>query len=334
MSGLSKNKKLKKLYDLGDRITPQKWAKAIDMLSPYSPPEDALVINTSYKEAKALYESGDMKPGVYYRFTYYHNKPIVYENDDETTSYTMRHTFPINVFIDQHGNLKAKGSYTYNMHDQPNHVEFIADYTFDILAASINNSDYSEYKVFAKNDIYDEFGGVSEALRKIGIPYKRLNYDGGDIIVPSIPYVDYYDSLDDVYVLIFQNGSTFSYMENSYYIKPNHIFNETGLLYNLDYGDYTHSYLFDAYNAKGDFIKIIGDIDNKLDNHIYVEGIQDSTILRVDIKNCDIYIGYLEDSRLIYGINTFFNINYLNENLIYGDDYYDQTVYIGGGDDE
>lgn len=334
MSELSKNKRLKKLYDYGDRITPQKWAKAIDMLSPYSPPEDATVINTTYKEAKALYESGGMEPGVYYRFTYYHNKPMVYENDAETTSYTMHHTFPINVFIDQHGNLKAKGSYTYNMHDQPNHVEFIADYTFDILAASINNNEYSEYKVFAKNDIYDEFGAVSKALEKIGIPYKRLDYDGGDIIVPSIPYVDYYDSFDDQYVLIFQNGFTFSYMESAYSIKPNHIFNETGLLYNLDYGDYTHSYLFDAYNSNGDFIKIIGDIDNKLDNHIYVDGIQDSTILKVDIKNCDIYIYYLEDSKLIYGINTFFNIDYLKDDLIYGDQYYNKTVNIGGNDDE
>ena len=336
MSELSKNKKLKKLYDYGDRMTPQKWAKAVDMLSPYSPPEDAPVIDTTYAEAKALYESGNMKLGVYYRFTYYHEKSMVYDNDADITSYTMHHTLPIYVFIDKYGDLKAKGSYEYNIGDQPNIAKFVADYTFDILAANIYNDEYSEYLVFKKELIYDEYGVIGQVLKKYNIPYETFESDYGDIMVrPLIPYVESNDPFDDSDILIFINGFKFKYQTDSYEILPNHVFNETGLLYNLDYGDYIHSYLFDAYNDNYHFIKLKGNINNKLNNHIFVNYNELYGIIMIDVKNCDIYISYIQEfSSLIYGINTFFYIDNLNTDLIYGDQYYNQTVNIGGDHDE
>ena len=339
MSELSKNKKLKKLYDYGDRITPQKWAKAIDMLAPYSPPEDAPVINTTYKKAKAIYEAGEMKTGVYYRFTYHHEKSFVYEGGEEYENNTVINEFLIDVFIDKHGDLKAKGFYEYGSSNPPQRREFIADYTFDILAANINKGEYYEYLVFEKIVMSCYNDSLEKLLIKHSIPFYKIEdvEEESSTIYPQIPCVhDWGDDEERFY--IFNNGVFIKDRgDYDYYEKPSIEFKETGLLYNIDYGSYKHSYLFEGYTKDqyyGDkefFISITGDINNKLDNYIYIAYNYDNIDLEVDIKNCDIYIDELSYYVLIYAINTKLSIDNLYEDLIYGDQYYGKTKYIYEG---
>ena len=161
MSELSKNKILKKLYDFGDRITPQKWAKAMDILSPEAPPEDAPVIQTTYEEAKDLYKSGGMKTGVYYKFYW----KIHLRKDGNNATYEC----DIQVYIDSDNTLKAKG---YNANDDM----FIADYTFDTpyITYEDNDSQYDteEFKYFVKltkHDILIDLNDIQTILNKFNI---------------------------------------------------------------------------------------------------------------------------------------------------------------------
>lgn len=340
MSELSKNKKLKKLYDYGDRITPQKWAKAMDILSPYSPPEDAPVINTTYKEAKAIYEAGEMKTGVYYRFNYHHEKSFLYNFGEDDVCNTVINEFPINVFIDKYGDLKAKGFYEYLTSDVLQRREFIADYTFDIVAANLLTDEYDDrryhqYLVFRKVTIYCENpSNLEKLLIKHNIPFNKLIDDEGYYkICPKMTCVTF--NRDTTVIYVFNNGVVI-HNDDGYFDEKDSIeFVETGLLYNIDYGSYKHSYLFEGYTKseydsnREFFISIVGDINNQLDNYIYIEYCYDNADLKVDIKNCDIYVNVINYPFLIYAINTKLSIEYFDSDLIYGDKYYGETKYIG-----
>ena len=301
MSELSKNKKLKKLYDYGDRMTPQKWAKAIDMLSPYSPPEDAPVIKTTYKEAKALYESNLMQSGVYYEFEHNYKRYLLTQYEDGDT-YNPSYSHKINIKVFLLGDtIKATGII--------NDYSFIADYSFDsdIINVVVEN-EYAEFYdslIFKPNNsllYYTNSFDPSENssinvlldlidnLDKYNISYglEKAQDFGEDesLFWESISKNDINDSeemyiykitlLDDAIVytydhedgsedrIIFRNGLAIKSSEHDRYDWTTFEYkpSHNGLLSNLDFGDFKYSYLI------GGFFK--GDVDIKLYHYVNI----------------------------------------------------------------
>lgn len=304
----------------------------------YLPIEPTETINTTYAEAKALYEAGEMKPGVYYRFTYYHKKSMHIYDGDTNGSHTVYNELDIDVYLDKHGDLKAKGYYEYNDSNPPEYKTFISDYTFDIVATDVPSYGESEYRIFKKGvyaNIYDNYlSSLESILRENNISYTISDTgDGFFDINFETPCIDYYISMDsEEKIYLFNNGFHIGIDSGSDYFPSDYIsFKETGLLYNIDYGEYKHSYLFDGYNDDGSFIALIGNIDNKLDNHIIVN-YSKSTLASfyADLKNCDVLITNIYDGpHKIYAINTFINIYDLDSNIIIGDEYYGEEYYDG-----
>lgn len=298
MSELSKNKKLKKLYDYGDRITPQKWAKAIDMLSPYSPPEDAPVIDTTYKEAKAIYEAGEMKTGVYYQFEYeyYRSAPIYDEEIDFNAS------IPLKLYLDDTGHLKAKGYYK---------DFFVADYTFEcpFIVNLWNEFDgsagydveYFKTRVVNINDDAEDaipsesFTEFINILKEHHIEHYIENKGGYNYVtIPNSIVNSWYDYENDYcarvaivtpnglcieygWFNIMQDGDSFRVRNTSSRLEP-------GYLYNLNYGDYSHSHIILGRTSfKGNIdIRISNDIIIDHTNQTIYGYIKDSTIYMID----------------------------------------------------
>ncbi len=92
MNELSKNQKLKKLYDYGDHMTPQKWAQAVDMLldgagggSSSQPEQDP--IQTSHDKLVNLINTNQLVPNQWYEFE--HN-PYIPQLDLSPTTKTSK----------------------------------------------------------------------------------------------------------------------------------------------------------------------------------------------------------------------------------------------------
>ena len=337
MSELSKNKKLKKLYDFGDRITPQKWAKAMDILSPYSPPEDAPVINTTYAEAKALYESNLMRSGVYYEFRHNYERYYLMSHDDGekyNTDYT--HNIDIKVFL-LGDTIKATGIV--------NGYSFIADYSFDsdIVNVMVEHTSYNLYDslIFKHNNsllYYTNSFDPSEGSRvdvlldlidnldKYNISYsleqaqdfgededlywetisKNNINDNGEryiykitILDDAIVYTYNHDGSDDK--ILFKNNLLFQCSESNSYkwsISESNI-THNGSLSNLDFGDFKHSYLI------GGFFR--GDVDIRLDHFVKI----DNSNARGYIKDSNITGHFNGDyPTLIIMYSSYDNVNY------------------------
>ena len=298
MSELSKNKKLKKLYDYGDHMTPQKWAKAVDMLSPYSPPEDAPVINTTYEEAKAIYEAGEMKTGVYYQFEYeYYRSAPRYDADLNFDA-----SIPLKLYLDDTCHLKAKGYYK---------DFFVADYTFECpfivnLWDEFDGSAgyYVEYfktrVVNIEDDVddaipLDRFTEFINILKEYHIEH-YIEDDGGynRVTIPNSIVNSWYDYENDYYAkvaIVTPNGLCIEYgwfdlMQEGDSFRVGNISSrlEPGYLYNLNYGDYSHSHvILGKVSFKGNIdIRISDDIilnHTKQTIHGYIK---DSTIYMID----------------------------------------------------
>lgn len=104
MSELSKNAKLKKLYDYGSHMTPAKWAKAVDILCEESNETDNNIINITHSELYNLRYNSKLIPGQKYRITDYSRKPIseyIFHSEDINTSVFYWFTNPNGGLFDK-----------------------------------------------------------------------------------------------------------------------------------------------------------------------------------------------------------------------------------------
>ena len=90
----SRNKRLKRVYDLGDTLTPKEWAKAADVIFPDPNEGNGNIIKTTYKDLVNMISSGSLIPGALYEFDYnnylpFKNKNVsdYYDHDIELTQY-------------------------------------------------------------------------------------------------------------------------------------------------------------------------------------------------------------------------------------------------------
>ena len=123
MSELSKNAKLKKLYDYGSHMTPTKWAKAVDILCEESNENDSNIINITHLELYNLRYSSKLVPGQKYRITDYSRKPI------------SEHIF----------DREAVNISTFNWFINPNGGLFDKITLFDVIVTANDNNSLNEY---------------------------------------------------------------------------------------------------------------------------------------------------------------------------------------------
>lgn len=123
MSELSKNTKLKKLYDYGSHMTPAKWAKAVDILCEESNETDSNIINITHSELYSLRYNSKLIPGQKYRITDYSRKPI------------REHVF-------NHGEYSIL---TFDWFTNPNEGLFDKITLFDVIVTANDNNSLNEY---------------------------------------------------------------------------------------------------------------------------------------------------------------------------------------------
>lgn len=288
MSELSKNKKLKKLYDFGDHINPRKWAKAIDILVPEDGSDDSTsyldipfdqytTVKTTYEDARALYESGGMKKGVFYEFSFYYSHFETVVND--TIGELYLNIPDLKVYIDKHNDLKAKGSYT--LYKWPSRtLSFTSDYSFTPLSkitGSYTNEDggWNFTKAFLKSQnlyILDlSTSALNETLEifdKLGVKYGSPIFDDFEEYPTYLPIYDCYivSVSDDWEGRIIYTRSGYVIDLDDYSGILNYSYCTKGVLYNLDYGGYKHSYLtnvnYTDYEWNSRSILVLCDVDN------------------------------------------------------------------------
>ena len=123
MSELSKNAKLKKLYDYGSHMTPTKWAKVVDILCEESNENDSNIINITHSELYNLRYSSKLVPGQKYRITDYSRKPIkecIFNREDVSIT-------NFNWFINPNGGIFDKIT------------------LFDVIVTANDNNSLNEY---------------------------------------------------------------------------------------------------------------------------------------------------------------------------------------------
>lgn len=288
MAKLNKEQ-LKKLYDYGGTLSPKDWADMIDSLVPDENTENTpsvepgTVIKTTYEEAKALYESGQMIPGVYYKFLYKH---YLYKTDHEIaidpssiSIIEFTNNFNILVYINNNGDLKAKGSYQIEMDEinpEGNIYTFESDYTFKPKYISFDfpylddpTYDISEIGYFTTNfitlNITDYDALVDEIINLFPDAYYNSDSSNLYLVIPnSIVYDrEEYDSSAEMVVdkitLISQDGVKMDIdVESGRYSINNLNLVHTGCVYNLDYGFCKHSFLYNIYvNYNGTDFSIV-----------------------------------------------------------------------------
>ena len=76
----SRNKRLKRVYDLGGTLTPKEWAKAADVIFPDPNEGNGDIIKTTYKDLVNMISSGSLIPGATYEFDYNNYLPFKNKN--------------------------------------------------------------------------------------------------------------------------------------------------------------------------------------------------------------------------------------------------------------
>ena len=317
-----KDSRLKR-YQGGD------WINAVGGADTYSaPPEDAPVIKTTYKEAKALYESGNMKSGVYYEFNYHHHI------EDFNSSTRIVNNFDIKIYIDNNNNLKAIWS--------EDMINAVADYQFNAPYITFNigyldplGGGSSSTEIFQKYSlVYIDsipLDVICKQLDSLGIKYfVPTGYEDCIAILNSIIcYVEtayyYFQALvcDTGHLIVLQENSCISRDLNvvtkfeddpitGQVVKLD--IRETGYLYNIHYEGYNcldvyiicnHNRLINGvvFCSDGeDYFQAFCDINNDLYHHIISPGLVETGY----IENCN----FIDSGNLpfeIYAIGLTYN---------------------------
>lgn len=284
MAKLNKEQ-LKKLYDYGGTLSSKDWADMIDSVVPDTPDiQPGTVIETTYEEAKSLYESGQMKQGVYYKFPY--RSPYRFRKDDEdsnswveifeTYMYNENYVY-IYVFIDSKSNtLKAKC----DIEGYSNQIyNCIADYSFDCLYFTNSDRNFvsEEYKdniVIGPFDYSDSMDILINKLREYDVKFiidmDIINIDEKSILI----YTDLKMLLITtkfIFEIEFEYDNEIDYDIITNISVTNNTSN-TGLITNLDFGSFKQTYLSIYYSVSNDSIakiNILCDVDNNYDEVIY-----------------------------------------------------------------
>lgn len=310
MPKLNKNQ-LKKLYDYGGILSPEDWATMIDnIVSEAKYDNSGTVITTTYEEAKALYESGQMIPGVYYEFPYVTEFDLSYKDDKSTLTKIVRQDITLRVYINQQGELKALGI----EHLIDGISAFESDYSFQFKQANFNITDR---ELVYDDETGDEYNnnviteGTIEAVEyravdidwysMFDIPNELKTYcndnnisiitHGGDDYITLIGNFAYSYKYNNDYsselIIVSESSNKFamgwnSEMGSDYYINITSIETPPGFLYNLNYGHCKHSHLLNGiFNNTKNIIINANYIDNNYD--IVALPIH---IFKGDIKNC------------------------------------------------
>lgn len=366
MSELSKNKKLKKLYDFGDRITPQKWAKAVDILVPEDGSDDSTsyldipfdqytTVKTTYEDARTLYESGGMKKGVFYKFEYNLNKEFGF--------WYIENTFDINVYMNRHGDLKCKGSYTV----ADTSKEFIADYSFAPAYVNVHAPEYPVFAIFGDHTfIFNVASGhaFEDILSSLNIDYnfkydediEILTYVLRDVAV--ITYSDYNDDVekDVLYIAIVtrsNNSVKFVLSDSEICFEEYNIGTSfpKGYIYNLDFKTHQHSHIIDGnlgdYEGNGpEYILVNASVYNNLSEYILISDANDELkivitsgtirnsiveacgeVKEIDVEHTAFYSCHFQNnSNTIYAKNVVFDSCDFEKSVIIGDLYYGELI--------
>lgn len=315
MSELSKNKKLKKLFDFGNIFTPRIWFKAVNILAPEGGSDDSYldipfdkydIVETTYQDAKDLYESGEMKKGVFYTFKFiYLNYPNLQYDSVNLLNLIID---DLKVYIDKNNNLKAKG--TYRLSDKT--LSFISDYSFTVHSRIPIRYDCSDGTVHASINIetqnisiwgadigLENFKKSLKILDTLGVKYD-VNYDienEFDLSEDNTPITIYdcaiirIDEKFEGYYIYTKSGLQITW-DDYEGITDYHLNNDFyGVLYNLNYGNYKHSYLISVIYTDDEFneysVIVLCDVDNNESE--FIRPHYDSlTIEHGDIKHCNI----------------------------------------------
>ena len=328
MPKLNKNQ-LKKLYDYGGTLSPEDWATMIDnMVSEAEYDDSGTIIKTTYQEAKDLYESGQMIPGIYYEFPYVTNFDLSYKDDKSTLTKIVRQDVTLKVYINRQGELKALGI----EHLLDGISTFESDYSFKFKNVNFNITDIlwgyddendRDYKYTITEGIIEsvEYRTVDIAWDGMfDIPDELKTYCNDNNISISTYYNEGYIRLignfaysykynnDSSYELtiVSELSNKFSMRWNSEYGEDDYINITTigtppGFLYNLNYGCCKHSHLLNGiFNNTKNIIINANYIDNNYD--ILALPIH---IFKGDIKNCI----FKSDSDQSIEINSLYALN-------------------------
>ena len=347
MTKLNKEQ-LKKLYDYGGTLSPKDWANLIDSIPDDSEipkyDDSGTVIETTYEEAEALYESGNMIPGVKYEFEYKHHVIMHNINEDTSNSITtgIKNEFPIQVYIDRSGQLKAIGSYTLDSYITIIRRNFVADFRFENIALiDIDNNilyeniqsditnyiDIPEYNDSAintltsfltNNNIFYSVETYEDEM--LGIMIKRFAYTlskGFHVYIQTNEETD-----SAIEYLCLPNGKCIridhdydsSIWINNEYVTVSHMG-----LHNIDFGTFKHSHITEGYfynSANEDYVN--------------------PSIVEANVHN-DIYIPFAAYVEISHGdiINT--SITYAIPEEMYSDDpacYIINNIYTNNNDIE
>lgn len=325
------------------RFKDNNWIIAINQFD-----TDGRVVKTSYKKAKALYESGQMIPGVYYNFKYNHHINI-YEMR------TISNEIDLNVYIDKSGNLKANGTYCLGDPASPEVFMFTSDYTFNTKYINTEArgllpfQDTTLYLPNATNNLSD-INTIEEFLKDNKIRYYKSDFSDYENAVEfkiknCVPIIEYQEEDFSTEIYIFDNNTNMrinTYSSNGevtdYQIIINDPFSiwytySEGYLYNLDFGNYRHSHVVDGYingydvepgdcivkaNVINDQFIIVGTLP------IYI---QSGTIINSVLE---VNEGVNSQFRRIYMVNTHLVVDTDYDNIILGDKYYGESVSLSG----
>lgn len=160
------------------------------------------VIETTYEQAKKLYESGNMVPGVQYKFTY-NQKQVI---NDEIVAIE----FPLFVWYDGKS-LKCNGQYDVFGYDE--FRAFTADYSFDPKFIYIKkpvlddpNSDFDESPEIIKRTV--DLIASDDGPVPIDTLYSDLKSSGLEFAL--------YPSTEGVIRVTLKNATVFMYTGNPY----------------------------------------------------------------------------------------------------------------------
>lgn len=325
------------------RFADNNWIIAINQFD-----TDGRVVKTTYEKAKALYESGQMIPGVYYNFKYNHLAHI-------QEMKIISNEIDLNVYIDKSGNLKANGTYFLGSPTTPEVFMFTSDYTFNIkyittdVLGLLPFRDTTLYLPNATNNL-SYINTIEEFLKDNKIRYYKSDFSDYENAVEfkiknCVPIIEYEEEDFSTEIYIFDNGANMrinTYSSNgevtSYQITINdesvmlYTYSE-GYLYNLDFGNYRHSHVVDGHISEvdmeyGDCIVKANVINDQFDivclDPIYI---QSGTIINSLLS---LEQGVNSQFRRIYIVNTHLLIDIDHDNIILGDKYYDESVFLSG----
>lgn len=151
----SRNKQLKRVYDLGGTLTPKEWAKAADVIFPDPNEGNGNIIETTYKDLVNMISSGSLIPGALYEFEY--NNYLPFKNKNINDFVYGNHDY--DLFQDAHGSMVRVLALT------PYTISENAFYRISQNAHGLRHSTFRNCKYSLKTPYPYNF------------VYKTLNYD-------------------------------------------------------------------------------------------------------------------------------------------------------------